>query len=283
MRYGVHVQNSDRFGDPRILVEMAQDAESAGWDGFFLWDHLVYSKNPVVPVTDPWVTLAAIAATTRHISLGTMVTPLARRRPWIVARETVALDVLSEGRLILGVGLGDPVALEFSAFGEDGDTRLRAAKLDEALEIVTGLWTGQPFRYDGTHYTVNETTFLPQPVQTPRIPIWVAGEWPNKPPFRRAARWDGMFPSVRGLSVDEMMSPHDLRQIVQFTREQRKPDEPFDVALGGYTPAGDHENAVAIVDAYVDAGMTWWLEGLNVVRSSFEDCRTRIRVGPPKR
>ena len=283
VQYGVHVQDSGEFGDPRVLAAMAEDAERAGWDGFFIWDHIVHALGETAPVTDPTVVMSAIAARTERIRFGPMVTPLARRRPWKVARETASLDVLSQGRVILGVGLGDPADEEFATFGEDADPKARAAKLDASLDILAGLWTGEPFAYQGSHYRIEETAFLPPPVQSPRIPVWVAGEWPNRAPFRRAARWDGVFPSMRGVAMDEMMTPKDLCEIVSFIRQERTTDAPFDVALGGYTPAADRQRAVAIVEPYIEeAGLTWWLEGLNSLRGSLEDARERIRQGPPK-
>lgn len=282
MFYGVHVQNSGEFGDPRLLAEMARDAERSGWDGFFIWDHIAYALGETAPVVDPVVTLAAIAASTQQIRLGALVTPLARRRPWKVARETVSLDILSTGRLVLGAGLGEPVDEEFARFGEESDARERAGKLDESLAIVSGLWTGEPFSYVGAHYRVEEVTFLPPPVQSPRIPVWIAGEWPNKPPFRRAARWDGVFPSKRGVMVDEMMTPGDLDEIVSFVREERVTDDSFAVALGGYTPAHDRNQAVAIVEPYVAVGLNWWLEGINSLKVSLRDARERVHEGPPK-
>jgi hypothetical protein len=280
--YGVHVQNSGEYGDPRILADLAREAEEAEWDGFFIWDHLLYSIDETLPVVDPWIALAAIALNTRRVRIGPMVTPPARRRPWKLARETASLDILSEGRLVLGVGLGEPAEVEFARFGEESDARTRAAKLDEALAILAGLWSGEPFSHEGAHFTIHEATFLPTPVQTPRIPIWVGGDWPNKPPFRRAARWDGIFPGRRGVALDEMMTPEDLGEIVDFIGQQRPLDDSFVVALGGYTPANDRSRAVAIVESYVAVGLTWWLEGMNSLRGSLEDTRERIRQGPPR-
>lgn len=164
MFYGVHVQNSGEYGDPRILVDLAREAEEAGWDGFFIWDHLLYSVQETLPVVDSWIALAAIALNTRHVRIGPMVTPLARRRPWKLAREAASLDLLSNGRLVLGVGLGEPAEVEFARFGEVSDARTRAAKLDEALAVLAGLWSGEPFSHEGVHYSIREATFLPTPV-----------------------------------------------------------------------------------------------------------------------
>src|SRR5919202_2507053 len=195
MRYGVTVPNFGECCDPRTLADIAREAEAAGWDGFFLWDHVQLMPTPTV---DPWVALTAIALATRRIRIGPMVTPVPRRRPIKLARETVSLDHLSDGRLILGVGIGGG-PWEWDYFGEESDLRTRGAMLDEALELLTRIWTGQPVLHEGRFYRVrgdfgpgrpevNPTPLLPRPRQSPRIPIWVAGTWPKKPPFRRAAR-----------------------------------------------------------------------------------------------
>ncbi len=178
MRRGIFVAPFDELSDPRLVAELARETELAGWDGFFVWDHIVYSP-PVREVSDPWVTLAAIACATERIRLGPMVTPLARRRMHKLARETVTLDRLSAGRLVLGVGLGGDRHGEFEPFGDPGDPKLRGQLLDDGLERLTSYWGGE---------------LLPAPVQQPRIPIWVAGRYPNRRPVRRAARWDGLFP-----------------------------------------------------------------------------------------
>ena len=190
VRFGLYVANYGEFSDVRALGELAREAEVGGWDGIFLFDSIQPSEpGSYEPVADPWLALMAIALATERIRFGTLVTPLARRRPPKLDRETVTLDQASRGRLLLGVGLGygpsaDP---EFAGLGEDSDPVVRAAKLDEGLEVLTGLWSGKPFSHAGQYYQVQETTFLPTPVQTPRIPIWVGGFWPNRRPMRRAA------------------------------------------------------------------------------------------------
>jgi len=191
MRYAVNVPNFAEYADVRAAAALAAEAEAAGWDGFFVWDHIVFAKEQRLPVADPWILLAAVALATERLRLGPMVTPLARRRPWKVARETVTLDHLSGGRLILGVGLGTPAADEYGAFGEPTDPRVRAAMLDEALEVLTLLWSGETVSFHGEHFRLDEVAFRPTPVQRPRIPIFVAGAWPRPPPRRRAVRGDG--------------------------------------------------------------------------------------------
>jgi alkanesulfonate monooxygenase SsuD/methylene tetrahydromethanopterin reductase-like flavin-dependent oxidoreductase (luciferase family) len=261
-------------------VRLARRAEAAGWDGCFVWDHLAYRPRGA-PVTDPWVSVAAIAQATERIRLGVMVAQLARRRPWKVAREAVALDVLSEGRLILGAGLGSLPEDEFAAFGEPGDARTRAARLDEALAIVRGLTSGEPFAFDGAHFTVEETVFAPAGVQRP-IPVWVAGRWPNHAPFRRAARWDGVFPTFEGLEHDELPEPGQLREAVEYTRAHRTATGPFDVAMEGATPRDDPARDAEAVAAFAEAGLTWWIEKVGWFRGSIEAMERRIDQGPPR-
>ncbi len=171
MRFGLSVQNYGEYGDPVLLSELAREAEQAGWDGFFLWDHLHLRRRSEQPFADPMVALAAIAMATERIRIGTMVTSPARRRPWKLAREAVTLDHLSHGRVILGVGLGWSAADDFEAFGEEGDVRVRAERLDEALEIIDGLCSGEPFSFEGRHHRMANVRFLPPPVQRPRVPI----------------------------------------------------------------------------------------------------------------
>ena len=278
MRYGVSTPNFGDYSDPRLLAELAREAEAAGWDGFFLWDHIVWPWHDTV--ADPWVALAVMAMSTERLRLGPMVTPIPRRHPWKLARETVTLDHLSAGRLLLGVGLGGFQSEEFEAFGEEGDPKVRAAKLDEGLEVLTGLWSGEPFSYSGKHYQVKEVHFIPPPVQQPRIPIWVAGTWPLKAPFRRAARWDGVVPTRR--DVDKPLTPAEIRDIVAYVKEHRTSDAPFDVGHGGQTPGRDAAEDAEIVAPYAEAGVTWWLEARLPWVSPLAEVRERIRKGPPR-
>ena len=277
MRYGVTVPN---IGELDRLLTMGREAEAAGWDGFFLWDHIRFSDVFAVPVHDPWVALAALAATTSRIRLGPMVTPVARRRPWKLARETVTLDHLSHGRLILGAGLGFPPDVEFGSFGEPTGARERAELLDEGLTILDRLWSGEPATFHGRHHTIEEVTFLPRPVQRPRIPVWIAGMWPNRAPFRRAARWDGVAPGSLNVAFGEAIPPDELRELLAYIHEYRERPEPFDVAVRGFTPGDNAERARYQLDPYMAAGVTWWLESINGRRGPFDAMRERIRQGP---
>ena len=267
VKYATNVPNFGDYFHPNTLAELASDAEDVGGDGFFIWDHIsgptewkVPVGNSVVliahaPYTDPYVALTAIAMKTERIRIGALVTPLARRRPWKLARETVSIDHLSNGRLVLGFGLGGTM-VEFEAFGENGDTKVRAKKLDEGLDILTGLWTGKPFSYSGEHYQLDEMTFMPKPVQSPRVPIWVACFWPNKKPLRRAARFDGVAPAPADWTKE--ITPEDVTKIVAYIAKHRSATVPFDVVMGGQTPP-DSEKGAEIVRPYVESGATWSL------------------------
>ena len=216
---------------------------------------------------------------TQRMRIGALLTPLSRRRPWQVARETVAIDHLSNGRLVFGAGSGYQ-ALDFTTFGEDYDLKVRAEKLDEGLEILQGLWSGEPYSFQGRHYQVNDAQMLPKPLQSPRIPIWLAGGWPKRKPLRRAARWDGIYLMTVNQVTGELLTLEEVREIVAYIRTYRESADPFDVAVNGEIPAGA-QNGSEIVQAYQEAGATWWVE-LEGSGESFEEYRARIRRGPPK-
>ena len=288
MHFGISIPPFADFSDPRVLADLAHDAESAGWDGFFIWDHIFFDPT-FHPIADPWVSLAAVAMNTHRMRIGTMITPIARRRPWKLARETVSIDRLSEGRLILGVGLGDPVQWDYGFFDEVTDAKVRARRLDEGLDVLTGLWRAEPVSYQGEQYHVKEVTFRPAPVQSPRIPIWVGGWWPNKPPLRRAARWDGVCPVKWGQSI----TPQEWHELLAYVQKYRTSSEPFDAVHSGATPGNDPAQAAALIDPYVEAGVTWWIEPIDPWRFgwSYEVpwdpqatvlMRERVRQGPPK-
>ena len=280
LRFAVGVPNVGEYADPALLAELGRAAETAGWDGFFVWDHLAYHE-PEIPVADPWVAISALAATTARIRLGVMLCTLARRRPWKVARETASLDHLSGGRLVFGAGLGSAGEREFEDFGENPDPRHRAELLDEGLEVLNGLWSGEPLRHSGRHFTVRGASFQPTPLQRPRIPVWIGGRWPAKPPFRRAARWDGVFPTHRDIGHTETMRPDQLGEIVEYTRSHRSPAADLDVIIEGQTPGDDAERDRDALEPYRLAGLTWWIEKLGWFRGPLEAMRARIDAGPP--
>ena len=297
MRYGLSMPNFGEGIDAGAIAGLAREAEEAGWDGFFLWDHLLAFSPGPVPVVDPWIALAAVAMSTSRIRLGPMVTPLPRRRPVKLARESASLDHLSGGRLILGVGIG-ALPYEWDYLGEEPDMLVRGAMLDEGLEVLTGLWTGEPFGHRGEHYKIGgdppdegwRAVFYPPPLQRPRIPIWVAGTWPLKPPFRRAARWDGVFPMKAENGRILPMTPEDVRDVTSYVADHRTSDRPFDVVVAGETPGGDRTAGAEIVAPYEEAGLTWWVESIDPWRFGWtenephptEEMRTRVRQGPPE-
>ena len=276
MKYALYMPNFGTSADPQRVADLAREAEEAGWDGFFLSDNILWTDPQAQPVGDPWVLLAAIAVATSRVRLGTLVTPLPRRRPWSVARQATTIDHLSNGRLILGVGSGGDWFGDYSAFGEPADDTTHAELLDEALTVIAGLWSGAPFSFDGAHYHVQNAQFLPRPVQQPRIPIWVGGVWPHKKPFRRAARWDGV--AAEGGATH--LTPQDYRAIVPYLAALRDAATPFDVTALGET-AGADPASVAKVAAYAEAGVTWWLEWINGGRDLLAQMHQRIRQGPP--
>jgi alkanesulfonate monooxygenase SsuD/methylene tetrahydromethanopterin reductase-like flavin-dependent oxidoreductase (luciferase family) len=265
LRSGLWFPLFEELAEPATVARLGAEAEEAGWHGVFVWDQLRW-RAPIRAVADPWISLTAIAAATETIKLGPMVTPLARRRPVKVARETATMDRLSGGRLIVGVGLGgDSFAAEFSKTGEELDDRVRAEMLDEAIEILITAWTGEPVNHRGKHYLVDDVQFLPRPVQRPRIPVWTAAFPGNMKPLRRAARYDGFFP-VNLENVEQ------FAQAVATIRDLRGDSTaPYDVAVE--LPPGTD------VAPYAEAGATWWMTELEP-GTSVDEVRSVIREGP---
>jgi alkanesulfonate monooxygenase SsuD/methylene tetrahydromethanopterin reductase-like flavin-dependent oxidoreductase (luciferase family) len=285
MKYGIHVPNFGGFGSARALAGLAAEAEQAGWDGFFIWDHVLFCEWDENEHVDPWVGLTAVAAATERIMLGPLVTALARRRPWELARQSVSLQNYSGGRLVLGVGLGDPVEWDFRYFGDDTDPVVRAEKLDEGLSILRGLWSGRKFSFSGRHYTLEPMTFLPAP-DCP-IPVWVGGSWPHRAPFRRAARFDGVVP----LAGSRMLRS-ELLDAVAYVGNHRDPAvPPVDVVITGVSEPADAASLEAVAD--YEQLAAWWLEELSPLRFGLdwpalgeawdtEALRRRVRAGPPR-
>jgi alkanesulfonate monooxygenase SsuD/methylene tetrahydromethanopterin reductase-like flavin-dependent oxidoreductase (luciferase family) len=275
MQWGLYLLNVGPFHDPQTLVALARAAEDAGWDGFFLADNL--SAGAGVPVVDTWTTLAAIASQTRRIRLGPVVTALPRRHPGGLARAAVTLDHLSGGRLILGVGSGDDHWREYSTFGPVPTDRQRGAMLDEGLAVLTGLWSGQSFQFQGHYYQITDAEFVPGPVQQPRIPIWVGGKWPHQAPFRRAAHWDGVCPNA----LDRTVTPEEYQAIHTLIRAHRTSTAPFDVVHMQLVENPQAHPDSARVAAYAASGVTWWLADFDE-NSRVSDVQQHIRLGPPR-
>ena len=277
MQYGFVIEG----GDARSISELTQEAETAGWDGVFIADAVdigMGKNSPPLPWFDPWIVLAAMAMRTDRIRIGTLITPVSRRRPWKLARETVTLDHLSNGRLIFGVGLG---AAEhdggFYKVGEEMDLKVRAQMLDEGLTILAGLWSGKPFSFNGEHYRVKKMTMLPTPVQSPRIPVWVPGVWQKEKSMQRVLRWDGIIPQkYKSMSN---LTPTEIKALKRYVDENRTAKTPFDIIAGGST-SGDRGKDVKKVRPFINAGATWWLD--RVFTSSVDELRARIKKGPPR-
>ena len=275
-KFGIYIANYGISNDPQDYIDLAILSENNGWDGFFLWDHVFLSSNKTQSFLDPWIILSAVAVKTKRIKLGTTVTPLARRRPWIIAKEVSTLDRLSKGRIILGVGLG--VGSEFGNFGENTDPFIRSKKLDEALHILKGLWGSKPFRFKGEFFNIKEVEFFPKPYQD-KIPIWVGGHWPNfKKPFQRAARYDGIFPLKLG--GDENLDPNDYREIIKYLKQYRNSLDSFDI-IKPITSTSIKEEDEWIND-YLDVGITWFVESMWPGRYSLDKFKERISRGPPQ-
>jgi len=281
-------------GNFKAFGDLARQAEDAGWDAIFIADAIcIETKDtPAYEWFDPWVVLAVMAARTERIQLGTMITPVSRRRPWKLAREVATLDQLSGGRMILCVGLG--AASDDGGFckvGEQMDLKVRAELLDEGLEIVAGLWKGKPFSLAGKHYKVDKMTMLPRPLQKPRVPIWVVGVWPKEKSMRRAVNWDGVIMQKYGAAPGDKDRPEDVRALKEYVSAMRTRKSPFDIAVqlfsegakqAGPKGAGkDRSRARDEAAALADAGATWLMEHFLSAKDpkSFERW---IRQGPPR-
>jgi alkanesulfonate monooxygenase SsuD/methylene tetrahydromethanopterin reductase-like flavin-dependent oxidoreductase (luciferase family) len=266
VKHALYVPPFGTFGDVALLVDLAAAAEQAGWDGFFLWDHIHFEAD--VPFVDAWIALTAMAAATQRLRIGPLITPLPRRRPWKVARESVTLDHLSGGRLVLGVGLGIDFWHEFDGFGEPAtDDRIRAELLDDGIEIITRLWSGERVSYAGTRLRVDGVRFLPVPVQQPRIPIWSAVLWPPRAnPIRRAARWDGVVPfNPAGMTPEQVV---ELRARIDAARSD---GSSYDVCLHGPRSRARE---------FADAGVTWYMDSL-LPDEPLAEVRRIVGEGPP--
>ena len=269
MRYGIIVN----AGDPREMADRAAEAEAAGWDGVFYYDAIAIGDAEIY---DPWVVLAAMAVRTERVRLGLIVAAPARRRPWKLARETITIDRLSGGRLVLPVGLGTTDDSGFGDVGEPTDAKTRAELLDESLAILDGLWVGESFAFEGHHYRFPPMTFRPTPVQRPRIPIWVVGAWPNERSMRRVLRWDGI--------VTQTEAVDDIRAIVDYVARERPTDlrnQPFEIVVQGSTSAKDAAGASRTVRQYAEAGATWWIDA-DWQAPTVDSVRRRVQAGPPR-
>lgn len=272
MLHGVWLR-CDEATDPADLIDQAIAAEEAGWDGVFVSDSFPFQEFP-----DPMVTLGGMATNTEELTLGTWVVPVPRRQPAQFAMEVATLDRLADGRLLVGCGLGnDP---DYPAFGAPYDPPKLANRFDEALEVITGLWTDAPLTYSGDHFTLDEAEVHPTPVQEPRVPLLMGAWWPNKKPFHRGARWDGIMPFMASLTADEI-GPHgeeptgspeeEVREMLSYYHEIA--DDPGDILIP-MVPTDDQQSFLELCN---DLGVTWLLT-TDVVGP---DATTELREGPP--
>jgi alkanesulfonate monooxygenase SsuD/methylene tetrahydromethanopterin reductase-like flavin-dependent oxidoreductase (luciferase family) len=286
MRFSINIPNFGDFADARAVATVAQAAEQAGWDGLLIWDHVVHDKQVRrgQPFGDPWMLLTAAALATSRLALGTLVTPVARRRPEQLARQVATLDALSGGRVIFGAGLGGPIDDEFASFGETTDAVVLAQRLDEGLELLCRYWAGETVNHEGEHYRVHDVQLLPATVQTPRPPIWVGGFWPARRPMRRAARFDGVAPLFADAKHGHIPSEAEVRELVSYVERHRPdPSAPFEVVLGGATDP-DPDRAHDQIAPLAAAGATWWDE--RQLQTSEDLHRlgpvlARVQAGPP--
>lgn len=279
MRFAVGLPNFGEYAEVATLAELARDAEAAGWHGFFLGDHLVVPGQLEAPTCDPWVALTAVAMVTEQLTLGPLITPLARRRPWMAAREAFSLDRLSGGRLVIGTGIGHPPE-EFSLFGEEDEAGERAARLDETIDLLELFASGRPVDYDGRHYTVKGASLAPGPAPgRDHVPIWSATYWPPTRPdaMPRAARADGVFLLVPDYRTDapSYLSAADIAGARDAIAAERG-DTDFDIVLGGVTEPG----ALAGFEGMTAAGVSWWVEALGPERGDLAATGARIAAGP---
>ncbi|MFY1696075.1 LLM class flavin-dependent oxidoreductase [Solwaraspora sp. WMMA2101] len=292
VRFGLLVPNVGYYADPVRLVRLARTAEESGWDGVFLWDHLLIDRAGRLPVADSWTAVTAILAGTRRIRCGPLVVPLAQRQPWKVARETATADQLSGGRLVVGVGLGASADTDFAAFGLDPSLAARARRVDESLMMLDQLWSGREISHRGDHLRLDRVTFLPTPVQRPRIPLWIAATWPvagrrgpaaraaRWGPLARAARWDGIVPMVR--EPDGGLRGPDKTELAEILTATPSRAPGWTVAVPGRLPPDDPLQARELVAGLRTAGATWWLESFDPWRRDPRQAWSWAGQGPPR-
>ena len=276
MKFGLNVLISWNQDTIRFLLELIKEAENSGWDGFFLWDHLAFPWPS--EVAEPWTVLSAAATFTKNIKMGTIVTPLARHRPQSFARQLTTLDHISEGRVILGAGLGNPY--DFEPYGEKSKNKVLAKKLDESLNIISQLWTGTPVTYQGKYYKINGISYQPTPIQKPKIPIWIGGV--SIGALKRAARWDGWCPvgpsesaGQRGTSLEE------IKESIKKIEEIRGNLKNYDIVYTVDFPTVNFDQNKFLMKCK-SVGVTWILDHLYGLRMTEKEALDKVKQGPPQ-
>jgi alkanesulfonate monooxygenase SsuD/methylene tetrahydromethanopterin reductase-like flavin-dependent oxidoreductase (luciferase family) len=269
MHYGIEVVPFGDFSNPRAIVSLAQAAEAAGWEGLWIWDHVLIPYG----VGDPWVTLVAVAASTTSIKLCAGISPLPRYRPHLLARTLTGLDLLSQGRIIFATGLGIPA--DFAPFGEPPDDKTRAGILDEGLDLLNRYLSGDETTHSGQYFTAEAVRLVPTPVQKPRIPVWIGGD--SQAAMRRAARWDGWIMGTVDEKSNITKTPDQIAKQVAYIHQHRPVNAPFDIAVDGVSKPGES----GLVQEYDRAGATWWFEIIHQLRGTQDELEQRIKAGPP--
>jgi alkanesulfonate monooxygenase SsuD/methylene tetrahydromethanopterin reductase-like flavin-dependent oxidoreductase (luciferase family) len=282
LRFGLLLPNAGYYADARRLVDLARAAEESGWDGVFLWDHVMLDRRLRLPLADTWTTVTAILTSTRRIRCGPLVTPLASRHPWKVARETVTLDHLSDGRLVLGAGIGASADTDFLAFGDTASVAERASRVDEALAVIRRLWTGQEVSHAGERFLLDRVTFLPTPLRQPGVPVWIAATWPvrGRGALDRAARGDGVVPMVRD-SAQGLRGPTP-QELTEMLAAVGSTPAGWTVAVPGRTRVTDLAAARARIRDHRSRGATWWLESFDPWSRDPREALDWANHGPPR-
>jgi alkanesulfonate monooxygenase SsuD/methylene tetrahydromethanopterin reductase-like flavin-dependent oxidoreductase (luciferase family) len=275
VKSGIYLPPFGELADPGRVASLAAAAEDSGWDGFFVWDHMY--GPPGLPIADAWTTLAAIATATTTLRLGAMVTPLARRRPWVLARQIATLDHLSGGRLVAGIGLGDDGWREFSSFGEEARPRERGELLDESLEVLLALLSGNELTHHGKHFDIDCPPMLPKPVQEP-VPFWGGCIWPHRKPLARAARLQGIFP-IFGRTGPLAYGPAEVEAVRAELARLGAPRSHAMVVCGATRLVGEPERSDFIAGMRA-AGVTWLLESF-VPGVAAAEVEAVVREAPP--
>lgn len=274
MKYGFVLS----YGEPHQILEMAKAAEAAGWDGVFTWDGVSMGASSTY---DPWAMMAALATVTESVTIGAMILPLARRRPWVVAKQAVTVDRLSNGRLVIPVALGVTDDRAFSGVNTDSPNRKdRAERLDECLEIIRLSESGDEFSYDGKHYQIDRMQLQPTPVQG-HIPVWAVGAWPREKSMARPLKHDGMIVVDMSPGHDpfEQLSPEVVAETTAWIRDHRENVEAFDIVTEGKTESATDTDYVGRLR---EAGATWFIESRwDTETDTPESLMKRIQAGPP--